>query len=1386
MARARRILAYAGIAFATLLAVSGAAVVALDTRPGLAFLARTATGALSSPGSRVAVEGVSGSLWDSLRIEKLAVADDNGPWLRLEDVVLDWRPSALFGRRVAVEQLSAAKVAVLRAPAPEPEPAATGEPSGIEWPPPRLPVDIAVERLDVAAVSLAEPLLGVAATLGVEGTLAIDGDLRARLAIARRDGGAGGARLDATYGRDDRRLRLSLAVDEPAGGLIGRLAGQPDLPPVHVGFEGEGTVPGFAGRLTARLGSRAAVDTAVSIEGGAAGPVLRLDGRADVAGLLQGTAATLLAGGLGFDVAVREDGDAVVVEQARLEAAGVRIDATAHVDPETLDGRAAIDVAVAGASAAAAQMPAVRFAAARLRVAAEGNLLRAPLDVSASVEEPAVDGARAGRLGLTARLAPGTPWSDPALAFHADATLRAEGAAFDASAAAAAIGAAPALRLGARIEPYRPHAGDMTLALDGAAAAVQASGDIGASGGTLNLTGDLTRLQMLAPGVLRGGAVTLAATVATPGDIAGTTIDAVVNGRGLAPVAPALRSVLGATPKLEASVRIGDGMVIDVQTVQLTAPGAAATAQGRLDPNGQGTDLRYTMRLDDLAAVANGAAGQLSASGRVHGALADPSATLRLDAPRLAAGGIALTDVAAEADVATAASRPRGRLRLVAASAFGPVAFETTIAAPDARRVRLPDLRLRAGEARIDGTLSVDTAGPTFDGELRSNRIALAPWSRLAGTALDGTAAVTLALAPDGPRTRARLRLDGDGIAAGDVALDRLSAEMTTPDALAARTVRLERMNARLAGTTVSLRQPANVTLAPDAMAVEGLRLALNGGEIAADASSRPDGVRAEVTVTRLPLALVDALALKQGLTGRADARLTLSGPPQDIGGSLSLGLADVRAAGKEAAGLPAASANLRATLGGGRLEANARIAAGADTTAEATATLPLRLAAAPFAAALDGNAPLTADASAKGSIGRIWERLPFPTQRMAGNLGATLTVRGTPDAPSINGQVSLRNGEYEHLLLGTLLRDLTVDIVADGAAVTIPRATARDGGDGQIALTGTVDLTPGRGMPVDANATLTRFTLFNRAEGTASASGTVSMTGPAGSGTLRSRLRTDRAELRIQEAPPPSVVSLDVTEVGGGRPPPPPPPPIPTSAPVPLALDVVVEIPGRAYARGRGLDSEWAGRVTVAGTADAPKVDGDIHIVRGQFEAIGKVFKLTTGRIDLTGLPDAEPTIALAAEYTASEITAVIRASGPASRPAITLSSQPDVPQDEIMARILFDKSAGRLSPLEAAQLADAVATLAGGGSGAGGFLDRMRQTLGVDVLRVGAGEGTDAATLSVGKYLTEGVYVGLDQGTGPRTGAATVEIEVTPNISVESSFGTDSRVGVKWKWDY
>ena len=141
----------------------------------------------------------------------------------------------------------------------------------------------------------------------------------------------------------------------------------------------------------------------------------------------------------------------------------------------------------------------------------------------------------------------------------------------------------------------------------------------------------------------------------------------------------------------------------------------------------------------------------------------------------------------------------------------------------------------------------------------------------------------------------------------------------------------------------------------------------------------------------------------------------------------------------------------------------------------------------------------------------------------------------------------------------------------------------------------------------------------------------------------------------------------------------------------------------------------------------------------------------------------------------------------GRGSTPKIELSSEPSLPRDEIISRILFEKNVGELSAFEAAQLANTAAELSGGGIGGFGILNQIQNELGLDVLRVDTG-ASGGTTVSAGKYLREGVYVGVEQGALASDSNVKVEVDVTDNISVETKIGNDasSDVGVNWKWDY
>jgi translocation and assembly module TamB len=143
----------------------------------------------------------------------------------------------------------------------------------------------------------------------------------------------------------------------------------------------------------------------------------------------------------------------------------------------------------------------------------------------------------------------------------------------------------------------------------------------------------------------------------------------------------------------------------------------------------------------------------------------------------------------------------------------------------------------------------------------------------------------------------------------------------------------------------------------------------------------------------------------------------------------------------------------------------------------------------------------------------------------------------------------------------------------------------------------------------------------------------------------------------------------------------------------------------------------------------------------------------------------------------------------GSPQAPDITLTSSPELPQDEVMAELLFNRATSGLSPFEIAQIAQAIAQLTGIG---GGFdpLGKARALLGLDRLGVGSAvEGQTGASLEAGKYLMPGVYVGVRQGMqGGQTGV-NVQLEVTPTLKLEGQTATGpagDRLGVTWEYEY
>jgi translocation and assembly module TamB len=464
------------------------------------------------------------------------------------------------------------------------------------------------------------------------------------------------------------------------------------------------------------------------------------------------------------------------------------------------------------------------------------------------------------------------------------------------------------------------------------------------------------------------------------------------------------------------------------------------------------------------------------------------------------------------------------------------------------------------------------------------------------------------------------------------------------------------------------------------------------------------------------------------------------------------------------------------------------QLAAADGTKLDARATLPMKLDPASLTPLIVKDGPLRATLKGEGRLERWAAVLPLGEDRISGRYAVDLSVGGTLAAPDPRGQVAISDGRYVNFAAGTELSDLAIEIAGNGKRFVLSRLAAKDGAKGTLDGNGSLDL-GASGPTFDVTTRFSHFTFTRRDDLTASGDAEMHLAGTPAAGKLSGRARIDRAEIRIPERLPPSIPRLPVVEIDGrsgevlSKPEPP-------KSSAPIALDLNVDIPARAFVRGRGLDSEWRGDVRIAGTSDAPQVTGKLETVRGDLSLLGKRFTLSDSTITFIGGERIDPQLAITAEHRAAEIVAQAVIGGTASDPSIKLTSQPEMPQDEVLSRVLFGRSAGEMTAAQGLQLAQAAASLAGGGPG---ILDRVRSATGLDRLDISSngsgapGGGASGTTATAGKYVSDRVFVGVEKGTTSETTRSKVEVEILPNVSVESSYGASSAgVGVNWKWDY
>lgn len=476
-----------------------------------------------------------------------------------------------------------------------------------------------------------------------------------------------------------------------------------------------------------------------------------------------------------------------------------------------------------------------------------------------------------------------------------------------------------------------------------------------------------------------------------------------------------------------------------------------------------------------------------------------------------------------------------------------------------------------------------------------------------------------------------------------------------------------------------------------------------------------------------------------------------------------------------------------KAVLQNGKADISAEIDDMSSLRSNINLRIPVNFSIEPFDMSLDENAPVSGGANVALNISALSALLLPPEHVVKGAMSAKLSLSGSVAAPGINGQIRIDQGSYNYLPLGVQLQKFSATVTADNQTFTLTDFHAEDAKGDILTAAGTAGFGSGGEYAYDLRLGTRHFALINHPSARSVISGDVVLKGGNQSGAITGQITSEALYIFLPDRFVTSVPELNIVET------------IPTSAKPgktpssvaandnPILLDVTLVAENKVFVRGWGVDAELKGKLHLTGNILDPAVEGKFSTIRGRYEEFGKRFKLQKAELLFQGAIPPSPYLNVIAASTESgvEIRPVI--TGPVREPSLKIESTPAMPQDEALSILLFGKDSTKISPVQAVQLANSLRKLSGKGGPGFDPAGTVRNLLGLDDFSInGSGENGEGATVGVGKYIGDKIYLEVESGAG--SGKASVEVEVTPNISVESVTGAtgENSVGVNWKHDY
>lgn len=1387
---------------------------------------------ISSPSYQIRLNGLKGSLSSDVSLESITISDEDGIWLQIDKPKLVWTRTALLTGRLVIDTMEAEHINFIRRPLPEKN-AATPEASSFQIP--ELPVAVVLNELNFPLVEFGPDVINQASKTSVEGKIIIDeGSVDLDLRIERLDDVGGELNAIVQYNGGAETLALDVTLNEPENGIVASALGLAGRPPVALSIKGDAPLAELDVILALDVDQKRVLDGLVKFNntdlglnanGNLSGPLATLLPKRQRA--FFGEKSELLA-----DI-VFLDAGGIHLKSANLKSGTVQLNATAKTATdgflsmlkmqaglEALAGKR-VELPDQASSVQSAQLNIDYDAAARntwsgtlqIQDFVDANISFGTIGIDAfgtvlNIEDQLTREISFDIDGLVSQIIAKDPvvtdaiGKDIKLQFDGDWK---KGTPLQIS------------RLNLLGETYR-------LLAKGVYNDNRFDGEIAVNADNLDSFSAITNTNL-------GGRIDLAAR----GEIfpfkGGFNLNLDGTSQAVKTGNSKLDALFDGITQLSGGVgRTVDGLIFE--NLLLTNTAVSATIDGRLASDFANISAQAV--INDLARLSDSSTGSLTFDIALQGEQSPFDINAKINVPE---GQLARQKVQNLALVFQ--GKTDGRETNGGISSDGLIGGQEFIVLGalniNEQVAKLQSLSAQIGATKIIGAFERDNLTGLMQAVLDVDSQDISAIAALALIDASGSVNGDVVLEPAENTQAAKLNLRLSGLRTNGVDIDSAEAIVRAADILAQPKINAD-INA--IGIKVSGVSARNASLK---VKNSGIRTDF---DLAADLRENAARITSSGYVEQgadLINILVEKLQLKSNIANAQlanEARISVNDEIVRIEPTLiKMGSGSV-----EISGTAGEQLNLTALAKSVPLKLINSVQSGlnASGTLDANVKVTGRASAPQIAFNIDGQSvsvkqlqqvgltplALAANGNFSNNLVTLNRFSAQNAQSLALNGSGQIPLSGGALNVNVNGTAPLSLAERFLIERGTQIDGIAQlsarisgstnnpvasgNISVDGATIIDPLSNIRiNGGRVRIALNnsnqadlsfrgnlasgGSVSADGNIGLsgnlPANINVKLTSAKYGDGETFTTTVNGDLLVSGElSGSPLLSGDIILGRTEITVPESFASEANLLDVEHVATttkvqntlNRIAQATPSDGANGASGQMRLSLNINAPNQIFVRGRGLDAELGGRLGLNGSLDNIVPVGSFSLRRGRLSILGQRLDLTEGSITLAG--DLDPVLNFLATTDTGDTLASIRLQGRASNLKVSFSSNPELPEDEVLAKIIFGRNITELSPAQIVRLASIATELTGGNSPS--LIDSLRSGTGLDDVDLVQDDDGNAA-VKAGKYISDNIYLGVQAG---KETEATINLDITDSLKATGSVDSNGQttLGIFFEKDY